>query len=309
MRSEALPQGLHLVGVALGHQLLVVQVVRLREREEVLLVHPGVQPGLHEHGRERVRLVGLHVVLGPLEQAGLRVLRHGEGAAVHLHAALVDLLREDAVRGVHEDDGAVLLEAVDLVVVDLQLAQLLAQSNAHLLLPEVAEVLALVHDGKTARGHLELEGLLGGPGNCVPLPRRLGHVTASGTHEQWKLGRLEEVLRPRDRGRQVLALLGAAGRPGATAQRRCSDGRDDRADRPDCEEAAATCRAGGSASLGNGADRGRAEVLARAGCLRARNEGLTGAEGAKEAQPSGTQHGRVAWGRHRGAWRLAVRAG
>mmetsp|Transcript_13593 Transcript_13593/g.36006 ORF Transcript_13593/g.36006 Transcript_13593/m.36006 type:complete len:202 (-) Transcript_13593:231-836(-) len=180
-RSEAHQLVVELLGL-LRPLLLGDPVVGLRQGEEVLTVRERVQARLHEHRRERIRLIRLLVVLRPLQVTRLRVLAHGEGAAVHLHAALVHLLGEDAIRGVHEHDLASLVDAVDLVVLDLVLAELLAERDALLLLAEVAEVLALVHDGVAARRHLEGHLLLGAPGDGVPLARRPGHVAAGRAH-------------------------------------------------------------------------------------------------------------------------------
>merc|ERR1719373_348674 len=127
---------------------------RLREREEVLHVIEGLAAGFDEERGQVVSLVRLHVVLGPLEVAGHGVLADGVRATVDLHSALVHLLREHAVSRVHEGHGAVLGDAVDLVVVDLHLAELLAEGDALLLLPEVAQVLPDVHDRDAHRGQL-----------------------------------------------------------------------------------------------------------------------------------------------------------
>merc|ERR1719401_1693282 len=67
----------------------------LRQREQVLDVRERLHAGLHEHRGQRVRLVGLHVVLRPLHGPLLAILADAEGAPVHLHAALVHLLWED----------------------------------------------------------------------------------------------------------------------------------------------------------------------------------------------------------------------
>mmetsp|Transcript_21506 Transcript_21506/g.51174 ORF Transcript_21506/g.51174 Transcript_21506/m.51174 type:complete len:200 (+) Transcript_21506:93-692(+) len=152
--------------------------VGLRQREEIGDILEGHHACLDEESRQGVSLIGLHVVLGPLQLRLLRVAPDGERPAVHLHAALVDLLREHAIRWVHEDHSAILLEAVDLVVLDLHLAQLLAQRNALLLLPEIAKVLTLVHDGKASSGHLELVLVLGRPGDGMSLASGPGHVAA-----------------------------------------------------------------------------------------------------------------------------------
>eukprot|EP00438_Fugacium_kawagutii_P010651 Skav210570 [mRNA] locus=scaffold2317:165315:165539:- [translate_table: standard] len=69
----------------------------------------------------------------------------------------------------HEDHSAILLQAVDLVVLNLHLSQLFAQGNALLLLPEVAQVLSLVHDGITSSWHLKLDLLLGSPSDGMTL--------------------------------------------------------------------------------------------------------------------------------------------
>eukprot|EP00438_Fugacium_kawagutii_P010649 Skav210568 [mRNA] locus=scaffold2317:161342:164025:- [translate_table: standard] len=114
-------------------------------------------------------LLGLHVVLGPLELRLLRVAPDGERSAVHLHTTLVHLLREHTIGWMHEDHSAILLQAVDLVVLNLHLSQLFAQGNALLLLPEVAQVLSLVHDGITSSWHLKLDLLLGSPSDGMTL--------------------------------------------------------------------------------------------------------------------------------------------
>ena len=121
----------------------------------------------------------------------------------------------------HEDHGAVLLEAVDLVVLDLHLAQLLAKCDALLLLPEVAQVLTLVHDGPATRGHLELRLVLGRPGDGMPLARGAGHVAARVALEHGEPGRVQQVLRARDGlEHQILLLRGLAGHLSAFRTRR-----------------------------------------------------------------------------------------
>mmetsp|Transcript_41277 Transcript_41277/g.106453 ORF Transcript_41277/g.106453 Transcript_41277/m.106453 type:complete len:221 (-) Transcript_41277:353-1015(-) len=164
---------------------------QVREREEIFDVLESADSGLDEECRERVRLVHLHVVLRVLQLSLADVLADGEGAAIDLDAALVHLVREDAVRGVHEGHDAVLGDAVDLVVVDLHLAQLLAHADALLLAAEVAQVLALVHDSPCACRELDLCLLLGRPSDGMALLRILGHVAASGAGIEGKLRRLQ----------------------------------------------------------------------------------------------------------------------
>eukprot|EP00416_Gambierdiscus_australes_P032759 CAMPEP_0171092104 /NCGR_PEP_ID=MMETSP0766_2-20121228/35501_1 /TAXON_ID=439317 /ORGANISM="Gambierdiscus australes, Strain CAWD 149" /LENGTH=127 /DNA_ID=CAMNT_0011550305 /DNA_START=242 /DNA_END=625 /DNA_ORIENTATION=+ len=106
----------------------------------------------------------------------------------HLHSTLVHLLGEDAISRVHEDNSAVLLN----------LAQLLAQSKALLPLPEVAEVLSLVHDRKATGEHLKLEGILGSPGDDLTLTSVLGHAVPSGAREERELWRLQQAFRAGD---------------------------------------------------------------------------------------------------------------
>mmetsp|Transcript_44146 Transcript_44146/g.76955 ORF Transcript_44146/g.76955 Transcript_44146/m.76955 type:complete len:251 (-) Transcript_44146:232-984(-) len=171
---------------------------QVREREEIFDVLEGADPGLDEEGRERVRLVHLHVVFRVLQLSLADVLADGEGAAVDLDAALVHLVRKDAVRGVHEGHDAVLGDAVDLVVVDLHLSQLLADADALLLAPEVAQVLSLVHDGPGACRQLNLRLLLSRPGDGMPLFRVLGHVAPSGAGVEREFWALEQVLGARD---------------------------------------------------------------------------------------------------------------
>mmetsp|Transcript_6857 Transcript_6857/g.20817 ORF Transcript_6857/g.20817 Transcript_6857/m.20817 type:complete len:269 (+) Transcript_6857:95-901(+) len=171
---------------------------QVREREEIFDVLEGADPGLDEEGRERVRLVHLHVVLRVLQLGLAYVLADGEGPAVDLDAALVHLVREDTVRGVHEGHDAVLGDAVDLIVVDLHLAQLLANADALLLAAEVAQVLALVHDGPGTCRELDLGLLLGRPGDGMSLLRILGHVATGGARIEGELRGLQEVLGARD---------------------------------------------------------------------------------------------------------------
>ena len=194
----------HLGGVLLATVLLrlldrhELVHVGLGQREQVGNVREGHHAGLDEQGGQGVRLIGLLLVLGELQLRLLRVAADGERTAVDLPASLVHLLGEDAVRRVHEDHSAIFLEAVDLVVLDLHLAQLLAQSDALLLLPEVAQVLALVHDGVATSGHLELGLLLARPGNGMPLARGPGHVAARGALEHGELRGVQQVLRSGD---------------------------------------------------------------------------------------------------------------
>mmetsp|Transcript_95478 Transcript_95478/g.256652 ORF Transcript_95478/g.256652 Transcript_95478/m.256652 type:complete len:263 (+) Transcript_95478:88-876(+) len=195
---------------------------QVREREEIFDVLEGADPGLDEEGRERVRLVHLHVVLRVLQLSLADVLADGEGAAVDLDAALVHLVRKDAVRGVHEGHDAVLGDAVDLVVVDLHLAQLLAHADALLFSAEVAQVLALVHDGPGACRELDLGLLLGRPGDGVALLRVLGHVAASGARVEGELRRLQEVLWARNVQVDRSALRPARSAAGAPRRSRAS---------------------------------------------------------------------------------------
>ena len=209
----------HLVG---RHKLVHVG---LGQREQVGHVREGHAAGLDEEGGQGVRLVGLEHVLGELQLGLLRVPTDGEGAAVDLHTSLVHLLGEDSVRRVHEDHGAVLLEAVDLVVLDLHLAQLLAKCDALLLLPEVAQVLALVHDGPATRWHLELRLVLGRPGDGMPLARGAGHVAARVALEHGEPGRVQQVLRARDGlEHQILLLRGLAGHCRTDGQQHAAHG-------------------------------------------------------------------------------------
>ena len=148
-----------------------------------------------KHFNMQPRFVGPRVVLGPLELRWLRIAPNGEGSAVHLHAALVHLLREHTISRMHEDHRAILLQAVDLVVLNLHLPQLLAQSNALLLLPEVAQVLPLVHDAVTTCGHLKLNLVLCSPSDSMALAGGLGHVSTSVALKHGELWRVKEVLR------------------------------------------------------------------------------------------------------------------
>ena len=173
----------HLLG---RHELIHVG---LGQGEQVGHIREGHHASLDEHGGQGISLVALALVLGELQLGLLRVAADGEGAAVHLHTSLVHLLGEDTISWVHEDHGAVLLQAVDLVVLDLHLAQLLAERDALLLLPEVAQVLALVHDGEATRRHLELGLALGSPGDGMPLAGGARHVAASGALEPRSLFR------------------------------------------------------------------------------------------------------------------------
>mmetsp|Transcript_67800 Transcript_67800/g.109229 ORF Transcript_67800/g.109229 Transcript_67800/m.109229 type:complete len:218 (-) Transcript_67800:7-660(-) len=155
----------------------------------------------------------------------------------------------------HEDNGAVLLKTVNLVVIDLHLPKLLAQGDALLLLPEVAEILALVHYGSASNGHLELLLRGGGPGDGMPLTCGPGHVSVGAAKELWELGRFQKVLRARNRKVnrvcQCLACRRTAGhgRRGGHQQRACG--------------------AGGQKAIGGAASSRRGGAEARLGDLRA----------------------------------------
>mmetsp|Transcript_43432 Transcript_43432/g.109994 ORF Transcript_43432/g.109994 Transcript_43432/m.109994 type:complete len:346 (-) Transcript_43432:2-1039(-) len=269
---------------------------QVREREEIFDVLEGADPGLDEEGRERVRLVHLHVVLRVLQLSLAHVLADGEGAAVDLDAALVHLVREDAVRGVHEGHDAVLGDAVDLVVVDLHLAQLLAHADALLLAAEVAQVLALVHDGPGASRQLDLGLLFCRPGDRVALLGVLRHVAARGARIEWELRGLEKVLGPRDvqvdRGALGTALHGArAARGGGTARGGDQDGGSD--GRGGTEEATGH---GGRCALG-ARDGGSPEVPSPGGGRA--HEGVAAGQGAEEAQAEARAECDLCRGRHR----------
>ena len=60
-------------------------------------------------------------------------------------------------------------------------------------LPEVAQVLTLVHDGITSGWHLELDLILGSPGDGVTFASGSWHVSTSAALKHGELGRLKQV--------------------------------------------------------------------------------------------------------------------